>query len=96
MAYLDIDDLNKPHSGNAQVYAVDNEYTITRNSVIKKCPAVFGAGVGFVEEEYHIRIDPWVNAVHHAPCRVLQITLEELTQQDVIAQVTQPTPWISL
>ena len=103
VAYLDNDNLNKPHPGRALVYAVDNKHTpMSKDSVIKKYPTVFGAGVGLLDGEYRIRIDPQASAVQHAPRRVpvaireqLQATLEELTQQDIITPVTQPTPWIS-
>jgi len=63
---------------------------------------VFRASVGLLEGNYHIRIDPQVQPVQHAPGRVpvvireqLQKTLEELTQQDIIAPVTQPTPLVN-
>ena len=103
VAYLDNDDLNKPQPGDAQVYTVDKEHIpLTREMIIEMHPDVFGAGVGLLEGEYHIRIDPQVDAVQHAPRRVpvavrehLQTTLEELVQQDIITPVTQPTPWIS-
>ena len=103
VAYLDNDNLNKPHPGKALVYAVDNKHTPkSKDSVIKKYPTVFGAGVGLLDGEYHIRIDPQASAVQHAPRRVpvaireqLQATLEQLTQQGIITLVTQPAPWIS-
>ena len=75
---------------------------MSKESVIKKYSAVFGAGVGLLDREYCIQIDPQASAVQHVPSCVpvaireqLQATLEELTQQDIVTPVTQPTPWIS-
>ncbi len=55
-----------------------------------------------MDGEYHMRIDPQADPVQHAPRCVpvvvreqLRSTLEELVLQDIIAPVTQPTPWIS-
>jgi len=103
VTYLDNDNLNKPPAGNAHIYAVDSKHTpLTRKGVIQKHPLVFGDGVGLLDGEYHIRIEPGVDPVQHAPRRVpvaireqLRSTLEELALQDIIAPVTQPTPWIS-
>ena len=55
-----------------------------------------------MEGEYHIRLDPKMNPVKHAPRRVpvafrapLTNTLEDMVRQDIIAPVTKPTSWIS-
>ena len=103
VSYLDNDDLSRPPVGNAHIYAVDSKHApLTREGVLQKHPLVFGDGVGLLDGEYHIRINAGVDPVQHAPRRVpvavreqLQSTLEELVLQDIIAPVTQPTPWIS-
>ena len=58
--------------------------------------------MGLLAGEYHIRVDPQVEAVQHAPRRVpvaireqLKMTLKELTQQGIIVPVTQPSAWIN-
>ena len=63
---------------------------------------MFGEGVGLLEGEYHIQLKEDAVPVQHAPCRVpvalrdrLRNTLDEMVQQDIVAPVTQPTPWIS-
>ena len=57
------------------------------------------SGVGKLDGEHHIHLDPSVDPVQHAPRRVqealrskLQSTLEDMVQQDVLAPVTL---WIS-
>ena len=103
VTYLDNDNLNKPSAGNAHIYAVDSKQApLTREGVIQRHPLVFGVGVGLLEGKYHIRINTGVDSVQHAPRRVpvaireqLRSTLEELVVQDIIAPITQPTPWIS-
>ena len=59
-------------------------------------------GVGQLSGKHKIRIDPNANPVQHVPRRVagalrpkLRETLENLVEQEVIEQVTTPTPWIS-
>ena len=95
IAYLDNDQVRKLDPRNAQVFSVDEYAPMTTGDVIKKFPTVFGTGVGLVAGEYHIRIDPMVEPVQHATHRVpvalreqLKRTLEELTQQGIIAPVT--------
>ena len=51
---------------------------------------------------YHIRLDPEVSPVVHAPCKVpielkdgLQAELCEMESQDIIAKVMQPTDWVN-
>ena len=55
-----------------------------------------------LEGIYHIRLDPSIDPVQHAPWRVpvplsdiLKVTLEDLVKQDIIAPVAEPTPRIS-
>ena len=95
MTYLDNDQLNKPNIGNSTIY-------ISTKQFIMKYPKVLSEGVGLLEGIYHIRLDPSIDPVQHAPRRVpvplrdiLKVTLEDLVKQDIIAPVTEPTPWIS-
>ena len=67
-----------------------------------KYPKVFGVGIGCLKGEYHIRLDPQCTPVQHAPRRVpvalrdrLKKTLDQLVERDILAPVTEPTPWIS-
>ena len=41
-----------------------------KERLIKKYPDVFNEGVGKIAGEHHIRIDPAVDPVQHAPHRV--------------------------
>ena len=70
VTYLDNDQLNKPDSGGATVYAVGECGLITKEHLIKRFPGVFAEGVGLLEGEYHIRLDPQAQPVQHAPWRV--------------------------
>ena len=67
-----------------------------------KYPKVFSEGVGLLEDIYHIRLDPSIDPVQHAPRRVpiplrdiLKVSLEDLVKQDIITPVTEPTLWNS-
>ncbi len=103
VAYLDNNQMNRPNTGNSEVYTVsDKGCPTTKEQFIQKYPKVFSPGVGRLEGEYHIRVDTQFDPVQHAPRRVpvalrerLQDTLEDLVQQDILAPVTEPTPWIS-
>ena len=59
-------------------------------------------GLGCLEGDYHIELDPSVSPVQHVPRRVpvalkeqLKIKLDSLVSQGIITPVTTPTPWIS-
>ena len=104
VAYLDNDQINKPTAQNAEVYAVNNQNSslLTKEQLIKKYPSVFSDGVGLLEGEYHIRLDPQATPVQHAPRRVpvahresLQKSLDDLVEKDVLAPVNRPTEWVS-
>ena len=67
-----------------------------------KHPEVFGPGVGRLEGKYRIVLDNNTPPVQDPPRRVpvplreaLKDTLDDLVQQDILAPVQQPTPWIS-
>ena len=72
VAYLDNDQLNKPSTKGAEVYAVgDNKgVPISKEQFIQKYPSVFADEVGLLEGEYRIRLDPQAEPVQHAPRRV--------------------------
>ena len=47
VAYLDNDKLNKPATGNSEVYALSSgKSPLTKEQLIQKYPQVFGEGVG--------------------------------------------------
>ena len=107
--YHDNDEINKPLTGSAQVYSIESKPkqtaprgSLTKEALFKKYPEVFGEGVGKLPGEHHIRMDPTVEPVQHAPRRVpvairakLKEALEELEEQNIVTPVTTPTPWIS-
>ena len=102
ISYLDNDALNKPKTGSCPVYALDSTTTISKEGLIQQHPKVFGPGVGLLEGKYHISIDSAYPPVQHSPRRIpvaiqdqLKCTLEDLTRQNIIQPVTEPTPWIS-
>ena len=74
--YYDSDEINKPLTGTSQVYLIENKPKqethgpLTKERLIKKYPDVFNEGVGKIAGEHHIRIDPAVDPVQHAPHRV--------------------------
>ena len=78
IAYLDNDQARKPDPRNAQVFSVDEYAPMTKGDVIKKFPTAFGTGVGLVAGEYHIRTDPMVEPVQHAPRNVPVALREQL------------------
>ena len=106
--YIDNDELNKPRTGNASVYAVVSTHanktctSITKETLIKQYPEVFSEGVGKLAGEYHIRINSSIDPVQHAPRRVpvalrakVKEALEDLEKQEIVTPVTSPTAWIS-
>ena len=102
VSYLDNNELNKPITGNLPVYALEMKMTSRKDQLLKKYPQVFGPGIGRLEGEYHIQIDGSYDPVQHAPRRVpvairdqLKDTLTQLTKQEIIQPVTEPTAWIN-
>ena len=103
LEYHDNDLLNKPETGDAPVYAVKTQDAVlSKEEFVAKFPKVFSDGVGKLEGEYKIRLDPTVQPVQHAPRRVavalrpkLKETLDDLVVQNVITPVTKPTAWIN-
>ncbi|EDO38408.1 predicted protein [Nematostella vectensis] len=72
--YTDNDALNKPQTGSAPVYAVENkcqgQKCETKVSLYEKFPQAFADGVGLLEGQCHIKVDNAVNPAQHAPRRV--------------------------
>ena len=59
VSYLDNDAMNKPDTGEAHVYAVSSsKQPVTKDELIRQYPQVFSDGVGCLEGEYHIHVDP--------------------------------------
>ena len=99
--YLDKDQVNEPGTGDALVYTLENSSTDMKD-LLRKHPVLFDKGVGLLEGKYHIRLDPSINPVQHAPRRVpaplrqvLKNTLDDLVWQNIISPVQKPTPWLS-
>ncbi|PFX24924.1 Uncharacterized protein K02A2.6 [Stylophora pistillata] len=103
LVYQDNDHQNKPETGTAPVYAVQAQDTVlSKEELVTKFPKGFTEGVGNLDGEYKIRLDPTVQPVQHAPRRVavalqpkLKETLDDLVTQEVIAPLTESTEWIS-
>ena len=102
VSYLDNDHLNKPNTGNSRVYTVEESGLLAVKQLIDEYPTVFSEGVGRLEGQYQIRLDPSIPSVQHPPRRVpvplrdiLQRTLGDLNNQGIIVPVQVPTPWIS-
>ena len=54
VAYLDNDQLNKPNTGKAEVYTVEDEGTpVTKEQLVQKYPSVFSDEVGLLEGDSH-------------------------------------------
>ena len=100
---LGSDEINRHVTGDRPVFAVrDVDEPLTKDQFVSRFPNVFADGIGKLDGSYHIRLDPGVDPVQHAPRRVLvalrsklQTTLNEILEQDVLAPVTTPTPRIS-
>ena len=76
---------------------LDEVKSLTKEGVLDNCKDVF-SGLRRLPGEYKIQIDKNVKPVQNNPRRVplpLKMELEELVEQEVIAWVTEPTPWIS-
>ena len=100
--YLDNDAIHKPKTDNAPVYTLEPAGPVSIEQLQREHPEVFGAGVGRLEGKYRIILDNSIQPVQHPPRRVpvplrdaLKGTLDDLVQQDIIAPVQQPTPWVS-
>ena len=97
IAYLDNDELNKPDTGSAPVYALDEPGPVSAEQ-LSKYPRVFWPGVGLLEGKYCIILDESVAPVQHPPrhvpvplCEALKGTVDDHVQQDILAPVQEPT-----
>ena len=102
VSYLDNDMINKPNTDGSEVYTLSESRPLTKDKLISQYPDVFGEGVGCLEGERHICLNTEVDPVQHTPRRVhvalqerLQETFDDLVEQDILAPVTEPTPWVS-
>ena len=86
---MDNNEINKP---DTHVYAMN----ILPNNLNKEDI------VGLLDGDYHINIGTKVQPVLHAPRRVpvalkdtLRAKLDRLVEEEIIAPVTAPTPWVN-
>ena len=75
---------------------------VSKENLLVNHPAVFIDGVRKINREYHIRLNPRIEPIQHAPQKVpvalkeqLKRTLDNLEEQDIITPVTKPMSWIS-
>ena len=74
--YINNDELNKPQTGIASVYAVGSTHanktctSITKETLMKQYPEVLSEGVWKLAGEYHIRINSSTDPVQHVPRHV--------------------------
>lgn len=83
------------------ILEVKESETLTREKISRAYQDIF-TGLGPLEEDYHLRVDPNVKPVIPAPRKVplaikkdLEKELERLAEMGILAKVTQPTPWVS-
>ena len=102
ITYLDNDDMNRPDTKGAAVFALEITPYTSKEQLLKLHPMVFSQEVGMLEGHYHIPLSPDATPIQHSPRRVpaalrerLQGTLEDLVKQQIISPVTEPTPWIN-
>ena len=102
VSYLDDDKLQKPATGQAVVYSLDNTISSSKEHLCKKYSKVLSEGVGRLEGKCHVRLDPRIPPGQHALRRVpvalrdrLKENLESMVLQGIIALVTTHTHWIS-
>lgn len=75
--------------------------TLTEQSVFHQYKDVF-EGTGCLEGTYTLQTDPSVKPIVHPP-RKIPVTLQEklkmeldcLAEKEIIAPVTEPTPWVN-
>ena len=100
---LDSDDVSRPNTDGHSVFAMGQHIKpLTKTRLEEQFPTVFADGVGKLDGEHHIRLDPSVDPVQHAPRRMqvalrakLRESLEDIVSQEVLTPVSEPTPWIS-
>lgn len=68
LSYHNKDQLNKPETREAPVYAVQTQDTVrTKEQLVTRFPNVFNKGVAHLDGEYTIRLDPNIQPVQHTP-----------------------------
>ena len=67
VTYLDNDALNKPETSGAPVYSIEQTHPLSIEQLFKQYPKVFSEGVGRLEGQYHIKLDPSISPVQHPP-----------------------------
>ena len=86
-----------------KIFATQKEHIpISKEGILKRYPKVFNDVVGRLSEGYKIRVDKSVVPVQHAPRRVpaalrarLQKELNQMEEDGIIKQVSEPTDWVS-
>lgn len=84
-----------------KVETITTKHPTSKDELIAQHPTVF-QGLGQFPGEHHIHVDSKIVPVIHG-CRKIPLavmsklksTLDQLLQADVIAPVTQPTPWVN-
>ncbi len=83
------------------LHDVTAETALTKDTVLQEYKDVF-TGLGKLPGAYHIQVDEAVKPVQHTRRRVpipvreeLKAKLQSLEDQNIIARVEQPTPWIN-
>lgn len=81
--------------------AMQSDEMLTENYVFTQYSDVF-EGTGCLAGTYRLKIDPEVQPVIHPPRKIpvslrekLKTELERLTEKEIIAPVTEPTPWVN-
>ena len=91
----------RPTTSNTTVYELEMAGPVSMEQLMSKHANVFSPGVGLLEGKYHIVLEEIVTSVQHPPQRVpvplrdvLKTILDDLVEQNIIAPVHEPTPWI--
>ncbi len=101
--YTDNDLLYAPAISSGEVYAVhDGKTPIVVNDLMQCFSKAFADGPGTLEGYHHIKLDPRVEPVQHAPRCVpvpirdkLRRLLDDMVQQEIITPMVEPTKWVS-
>ena len=103
LSIADNDELSPFHAPPLSVHALSQQGSSVAQ-LVAKYPQVFrqDGRVGLLEGDYKIRVSDTTSPVQHAPRSVsvalhepLRSELEAMVEQGIIAQVTEPTPWVS-
>ena len=62
---LDSDDVSRPNTDGHSVVAMGQHIKLLTNRLEEQFPTVFADGVGRLDGEHHIRLDPSVDPVQH-------------------------------